>query len=101
MRQNDPVYAAARHPGAAERWALGLVLVLTLAVVLFLALFDWNMLRGPIGRWASAKYDREIALTGPSVTHRRPRPAQREPGASSVRLGAASVHPVGRCHRLR
>lgn len=64
VRQNDPVYAAARHPGAAERWALGLVLVLTLAVVLFLALFDWNMLRGPIGRWASAKYDREIALTG-------------------------------------
>ena len=64
VRENDPVYAAARHPGAAEKWALGVVLVLTLAVVLFLALFDWNMLRGPIGRWASAKYDRQIALTG-------------------------------------
>ncbi|WP_312598544.1 AsmA family protein [Brevundimonas sp.] len=64
VRQNDPVYAAARHPRAAEKWALGIVLVLTLAVVLFLALFDWNMLRGPIGRWASAKYDRQIALTG-------------------------------------
>lgn len=64
VRQNDPVYAAARHPGAAEKWALGLVLGLMLAVALFLALFDWNMLRGPIGRWASAKYDRQIALTG-------------------------------------
>jgi uncharacterized protein involved in outer membrane biogenesis len=27
-------------------------------------LFDWNWLRGPIGRWASAKYDREIVLQG-------------------------------------
>ena len=35
VRENDPVYAAARHPGAAEKWALGVVLVLTLAVVLF------------------------------------------------------------------
>ena len=64
VRDNDPVYAAARHPGRPEKWALGLVLTLTLAVALFLALFDWNMLRGPIGRCASAKYDREIALTG-------------------------------------
>jgi uncharacterized protein involved in outer membrane biogenesis len=64
IRDNDPVYAAARRPGAAEKWAAGLVLVLAAAVVLFLALFDWNMLRGPIGRWASAKYDRQIALTG-------------------------------------
>lgn len=64
VRDNDPVYAAARRPGAAEKWAAGVVLVLVAAVILFLALFDWNMLRGPIGRWASVKYDREIALTG-------------------------------------
>ncbi|KAK0351623.1 hypothetical protein LTR94_024237 [Friedmanniomyces endolithicus] len=64
IEANDPVYAAARRPGPAEKWALGLVLVLILLVILFLALFDWNMLRGPIGRWASAKYDREIALQG-------------------------------------
>lgn len=64
VRDNDPVYAAARRPGAAEKWAAGVVLVVAAAIVLFLALFDWNMLRGPIGRWASVKYDREIALTG-------------------------------------
>ncbi|WP_295194713.1 AsmA family protein [uncultured Brevundimonas sp.] len=64
VRDNDPVYAAARRPGTAEKWAAGVVLVVVAAVVLFLALFDWNMLRGPIGRWASVKYDREIALTG-------------------------------------
>jgi uncharacterized protein involved in outer membrane biogenesis len=64
IRANDPVYAAARRPGSAEKLAAGMVLVLAAAVVLFLALFDWNMLRGPIGRWASVKYDRQIALTG-------------------------------------
>ena len=64
IRANDPVYAAARHPGAAEKWAASVTLLLILAVVIFLLLFDWNWLRGPIGRWASAEYDREIALRG-------------------------------------
>lgn len=61
---NDPVYAAARRPGPAEKIAASVTLVLILVVVLFLALFDWNMLRGPIGRWASAKYERQIELKG-------------------------------------
>ena len=33
-------------------------------LLLMLALFDWNMLRGPIGRWASDHYDREIVIAG-------------------------------------
>ncbi|CAN7332427.1 AsmA family protein [Brevundimonas sp. LjRoot202] len=61
---NDPVYAAARRPGPPEKIAAGVTLVLVGAIVLFLILFDWNMLRGPIGRWASARYDREIQLNG-------------------------------------
>ncbi|MBA4809119.1 AsmA family protein [Brevundimonas sp.] len=64
VRDNDPVYAAVRHPGPAERWAAGVGLLLIALVVLFLILFDWNLLRGPIGRWASAEYDRDIALRG-------------------------------------
>lgn len=64
IRANDPVYAAARHPGTAEKWAASVTLLLILAVVIFLLLFDWNWLRGPIGRWASTEYDREIALRG-------------------------------------
>ncbi len=64
VRDNDPVYAAARRPGPAEKWAASITLLLIVAVVVFLILFDWNWLRGPIGRWASAKYDREIALQG-------------------------------------
>ncbi len=61
---NDPIYAAARRPGKPEKIAASVTLAIVLAVVLFLALFDWNMLRGPIGRWASATYDREIELNG-------------------------------------
>lgn len=61
---NDPVYGSFRRPGRAEKVAASVTLLLVLAVVVFLMLFDWNWLRGPIGRWASAKYDREIALQG-------------------------------------
>ncbi len=64
VRANDPVYAAARHPGRAEKAAASVTLLLVAAVVIFLMLFDWNWLRGPIGRWASQKYDREVALRG-------------------------------------
>ncbi|WP_298747228.1 AsmA family protein [uncultured Brevundimonas sp.] len=61
---HDPVYAAVRRPGRPERIAAAVALALAGAVVAFLLLFDWNLLRGPIGRWASARYDREIELNG-------------------------------------
>ena len=61
---NDPVTAGFRRPGKPEKTAAGIALALVLAVAVFLLLFDWNWLRGPIGRWASAKYDREIVLAG-------------------------------------
>ena len=64
VKANDPVYNSFRRPGRPEKIAGGLLLLLIAAVVVFLLLFDWNWLRGPIGRWASAKYDREIALQG-------------------------------------
>ncbi|WGM29820.1 AsmA family protein [Brevundimonas sp. NIBR11] len=62
--ENDPVYGSFRRPGRTEKIAASVTLLLVLAVVVFLMLFDWNWLRGPIGRWASGKYDREIALQG-------------------------------------
>lgn len=64
VRANDPVYTSFRRPGRPEKIAGGILLLLVAAIVVFLLLFDWNWLRGPIGRWASAKYDREIALQG-------------------------------------
>lgn len=60
----DPVFTSFRRPGAVEYTAGGLTLVLITAVVLFLIFFDWNLLRGPIGRWASNEYDREVQLNG-------------------------------------
>lgn len=63
-RDSDPFIAAVRRPGRAEKIAAAITLVLIIAVVAFLMLFDWNWLRGPIGRWASAKYDRQIELNG-------------------------------------
>ncbi|MDZ4319000.1 MAG: AsmA family protein, partial [Phenylobacterium sp.] len=63
------MYAAVRRPGRAEAWAGGVGLLLIGIVVLALILFDWNMVRGPIGRWASAAYDRDIALQGDLDVH--------------------------------
>lgn len=64
IKANDPVYRSFRRPGRTEKIVGGVALLLVAAIVIFLLLFDWNMLRGPIGRWASAKYEREIALQG-------------------------------------
>lgn len=64
LAANDPVYRGWRHPARPERWAGGVAGAVILSLILLLLLFDWNMLRGPIGRWASAKYDRDIAITG-------------------------------------
>lgn len=64
VRDNDPVYAAARRPGRAEKIAVSVTLFIIAALVIVLLMFDWNWLRGPIGRWASAEYDRDIALNG-------------------------------------
>lgn len=61
---HDPVYGGLRHPGRPEAFAAGGTVLLVLLFVLFLALFQWNWLRGPIASWASAKYDREIELNG-------------------------------------
>lgn len=61
---NDPVWRSFRRPGPAEAWAGGAAAVMLSALVAFLLLFDWNLLRGPIGRWASATYHRDIQIRG-------------------------------------
>lgn len=48
------------------------------AVILFLLLFQWNWLRGPIGRMASARLHREVRLVGNlDVALLRPNPEAR------------------------
>jgi AsmA family protein len=61
---HDPVYGSLRHPGRTEGMAAAATLVVVVLILILLALFDWNWLRGPIGSWASVRYDREIQLNG-------------------------------------
>ena len=51
-------------PGLAAKITAGLFVALLAALVLFLVFFDWNQARGPIGRWASARWDRQVELKG-------------------------------------
>ncbi|MDZ4052557.1 MAG: AsmA family protein, partial [Phenylobacterium sp.] len=53
-----------RPSNRALAWTGGIIGALVVAIALFLILFDWNYLRGPIGRYASAKTGREIVLAG-------------------------------------
>ena len=56
-----------RHRGLAIGG--GVVAVLVLAIVIFLALFDWDWLRGPIARYASARTGREVRIEGHLKVH--------------------------------
>jgi uncharacterized protein involved in outer membrane biogenesis len=50
------------------RWLTGVIVVLV-ALVVLAGLFDWNMLRGPIGRQVSAMAGRRIELRGDLKVH--------------------------------
>lgn len=45
-------------------WTGGVLVALVGGFIVLLAVLDWNMLRGPISRFASARTGREIAITG-------------------------------------
>ena len=51
------------------RWTGGVLTALILSVWLFLALFNWNMLRGPIAREASLVSGRPIRIDGDLKVH--------------------------------
>jgi uncharacterized protein involved in outer membrane biogenesis len=55
-------------PPSARRGAIA-ALVLTAAVIIFLVIFDWNWLRGPIGRIASAQLGRKVEIVGDLRVH--------------------------------
>lgn len=56
-----------RHPVIAASGAVFGVLVL--AIVIFLMVFDWDWLRGPISRYASARTGREVRIDGHLRVH--------------------------------
>lgn len=55
-------------PPSARRGAVAAIL-LTVAVIIFLVIFDWNWLRGPIGRIASKQLDRKVEIVGDLRVH--------------------------------
>ena len=46
------------------RWAGISLAALLAAAIVALYFLDWNQLRGPIGRWLSHRYDREVRIDG-------------------------------------
>jgi uncharacterized protein involved in outer membrane biogenesis len=56
-----------RHRGLALGG--GAFVVAILAIVIFLALFDWDWVRGPIARYASARTGREVRIEGHLKVH--------------------------------
>ena len=59
-----------RHPVLTGLYAfLSFIGLIVLALVIFLWLANWNMLRGPIGRYASAQTHRHIELDGDLKVH--------------------------------
>jgi uncharacterized protein involved in outer membrane biogenesis len=59
-----PRVKVAKPSRKALAWTGGILALLVVAVVAFLLWFDWNYLRGPISRFASARTGREVAIEG-------------------------------------
>ena len=67
-----------------------------LAVGLFLALFDWNLARGPIGRLASAQMHRPVSIDGDLKVHL----FSWEPSATVEKLSIGNPAWAGPGHTL-
>jgi uncharacterized protein involved in outer membrane biogenesis len=64
---------------------VGAALSVLAAIITCLVIFDWNWLRGPIGRYASAQLKREVAITGDLRIH--PWSPSPKVAACGIRIG--------------
>ena len=64
-----PSHRPARSLSRRALVGVGAALALLAAIIAFLLFFDWNWLRGPIGRYASAQLKREVVITGDLRVH--------------------------------
>lgn len=67
LRSGRARLAKTHMPKPSEKalaWTGGVLVALVAAVVVFLLVFDWNYLRGPISRIASDRTGREVAIDG-------------------------------------
>jgi len=72
MRRLSPagVRRPVRFPGERPAWrGLTALALFTLAVIIFLVIFDWNWFRGPLARVASYKLNREVGILGDLDVH--------------------------------
>jgi uncharacterized protein involved in outer membrane biogenesis len=67
-----PASSSFRPPGPPTRrvhWGLALLGALVLAIIIFLILFRWNWLRGPLAHEISHRLNRPVAITGNLEVH--------------------------------
>ena len=77
-------------------WAGGVMVALVLGLALFLALFDWNLARGPLGRLASAQMHRPVSIDGDLKVHL----LSWEPSATIEKLNIGNPAWAGPGHTL-
>ena len=77
-------------------WTGGVIAALALIVALFLAFFDWNLARGPIGRFASAQMHRPVSIDGDLKVHL----LSWEPSATLEKLNIGNPAWAGPGHTL-
>jgi len=60
-----------RHGGGSHpfRWILGVIALVVLAIVIFLALFNWDTLRPPLARMLSGQLHRPVRIEGHLKVH--------------------------------
>ena len=58
-----------RRPSTRLRWGAAIGGALLLALIIFLILFQWNWLRGPLAHAISARIHRPVAITGNLEVH--------------------------------
>jgi uncharacterized protein involved in outer membrane biogenesis len=64
-----PARQAAQAPRPRAPWGRLLAAVLVIALVVFLILFRWDWLRGPLARYLSGRLHRPVAITGHLHVH--------------------------------
>ena len=65
-RRKHPRHGGGPHP---FRWILGVIALLVLAIVIFLALFNWDWFRPPLARMLSARLHRPVRIEGHLKVH--------------------------------
>lgn len=97
-RRNRLALAPLSGLSKTARWGIGGALAILVAVIAFLFIFDWNWLRGPVSKFASAQLQREVRIEGNLRVH----PWSLSPRASieGLRIGQPDWAPASHMARV-